>query len=248
MKFFFGSDSITVNVVQKAALWKEVRARFAARNGFAIATVNLDHLVKLATNIDFRRAYNAHDFIVADGNPIVWMSRLAGRRVALIPGSELILPLSKIAAETQTKIALVGSTPKALQDAADALLRDIPDLEIEAQIAPEFGFDPDSDSAAQIYDALNAAGVGLCFLALSAPKQEQFAARGRALAPQVGFVSIGAGLDFIAGLQIRAPKWVRAIAMEWAWRLLLNPRRLIRRYISCFRILPTHLIASWRQR
>jgi UDP-N-acetyl-D-mannosaminuronic acid transferase (WecB/TagA/CpsF family) len=51
-------------------------------------------------------------------------------------------------------------------------------------------------------------------------------------------VSIGAGLDFIAGHQTRAPLWVRRIAMEWLWRMLTNPRRLTRRYLDCILILP----------
>ena len=54
----------------------------------------------------------------------------------------------------------------------------------------------------------------------------------------MGFVSIGAGLDFLAGSQTRAPAWVRAIAMEWLWRMLANPRRLALRYLRCALILP----------
>jgi exopolysaccharide biosynthesis WecB/TagA/CpsF family protein len=75
-------------------------------------------------------------------------------------------------------------------------------------------------------------------LALGAPKQEMLAARGRELAPSVGFVSVGAGLDFLAGTQHRAPKWVQAIAMEWLWRLISSPARLVGRYARCFAILP----------
>ena len=77
------------------------------------------------------------------------------------------------------------------------------------------GFSPTGDEARRVLAELAARDVGLCLIALGSPKQEAFAALGRALAPSVGFASIGAGLDFISGRQTRAPAWVRAIAMEW---------------------------------
>lgn len=246
--FSFGAEKIAVNIAQKADLWREIAARFTARSGFALATLNLDHLVKLSGNADFRRAYLAQDYVVADGNPIVWLSRLAGKPVALVPGSELVIPLTELATQKNITIGLVGSTDAVLDAAAIVLEREIPGVKIGAKIAPPFGFDPEGEEAVKIYDALNSADIGLCFLALSAPNQERFAARGRAMSPNVGFASIGAGLDFLAGVQIRAPKWVRAIAMEWAWRLLLSPRRLFMRYAACVWILPRHAVSAFRQR
>ena len=110
------------------------------------------------------------------------------------------------------------------------------------------GFDPEGDAAAQMLRQVAAQGIGLCFLALGAPKQEQMAALGRQLAPQTGFVSVGAGLDFIAGTQTRAPKLVQALALEWLWRALTSPRRLIPRYASCAAILPAQTLAALRLR
>ncbi len=248
MDFQFRTGQVTVNTAKAADLWQDVEKRFANGRGFALATLNLDHLVKLDTDPDFCRAYQAHDLVVADGNPIVWMSHLAKRPVELMPGSELILPLAKIAADMGVKVALVGSTEDSLTRAAAALVGQVPGLQITRVIAPPFGFDPNGEQAAQIFKTLNEDEIGLCFLALGAPKQEMFAARGRSLSPQVGFASIGAGLDFLAGHQKRAPRWVRAIAMEWAWRMALSPARLFGRYMRCFAILPRHIRAALRQR
>ena len=91
-------------------------------------------------------------------------------------------------------------------------------------------------------------GAGLCFLALGAPKQEILAARGRRIAPKVGFASIGAGLDFLAGHQTRAPRIVRMLALEWLWRALQSPRRMVPRYAKCFAILPGLTVQALRQR
>ncbi len=228
-----------VNVPTRAALLAQIADHLDAGKGFAIATLNLDHIVKLRNHAEFRQAYRAHTHVVADGNPIVWLSRLAGYSdVRLVPGSELIEPLASLAVSKKASVAFLGSTEQVLLRAAVRLATHHSGLQVTACLSPEFGFDPHSAAADAMLDSLAASGARICFLALGAPKQEILAARGLLRHPHLGFVSIGAGLDFIAGHQTRAPVWVRKIAMEWLWRLLTNPRRLARRYLDCLVILP----------
>jgi N-acetylglucosaminyldiphosphoundecaprenol N-acetyl-beta-D-mannosaminyltransferase len=229
-----------VNFPTEAALLADIEAHLKAGTGFAIATLNLDHVVKMRRNPAFLRAYRVHSHVVADGNPIVWLARLAGRReVSLVPGSELIEPVAHLAARLGTPIGFLGSTETVLVAAAKQLKADCPGLDVAACLAPPYGFDPESAAADQLLDEIAASGARICLLALGAPKQELLAARGIARHPQLGFLSIGAGLDFIAGHQARAPVWVRRIAMEWLWRMLSNPRRLARRYLDCALVLPS---------
>ncbi len=227
-----------VNVTTRAELEGKILAHFQDGRGFSLATLNLDHIVKMRQSPEFRRAYEAHSYVVADGNPIVWLSRLAGRSIELIPGSELIEPLSNLAAANNAPVAMLGATQEALDLAATRLEQANPGLVVCAKIAPPFGFDPNGADAAACLAEIDASGARICFLALGAPKQEVLAARGAELAPNCGFVSIGAGLDFIAGSQTRAPVWVRKLALEWVWRLLGNPGRLAGRYARCIMILP----------
>ncbi|MFT4150952.1 MAG: WecB/TagA/CpsF family glycosyltransferase [Paracoccaceae bacterium] len=243
MKFRIASSVITVTHPSRRELIAAVRQRLAARQGFALATINLDHLVKLHLTPAFRMAYARQDIVVADGNPIVWLSRLAGRPVSLVTGSDLVLPLAGEAAASGATVALVGSTPAVLSAAAQEMAARTPGLRVVLQLSPAFGFDPESDAAADVLAQVRDSGAQLCFLAFGAPKQEILAARGRRIAPETGFVSVGAGLDFLAGSQVRAPSWMRRIAMEWLWRALSSPRRLIPRYLACFAILPSEM---WR--
>jgi exopolysaccharide biosynthesis WecB/TagA/CpsF family protein len=228
-------------------LLADLRHRFRTGRGFALATLNLDHLVKLRRNPGFRAAYLAQTHVVADGNPVVWLHGLAGRKVGLVPGSELISPLAALAALEGVTVGLLGSTDEVLALASARLLDDHPGLRVVARLAPPQGFEPGGAVADAMLEELAASGARLCFLALGAPKQEMLAARGFAAHPGIGFVSIGAGLDFIAGAQNRAPPWVRRIAMEWAWRMMLSPRRLARRYLDCALILPGLALAARRQ-
>jgi len=238
VQFTVKDATITVNMPDRATLLSEVADRFARHDGFAIATLNLDHLVKLRDDAAFRAAYAVHDLVTADGNPVVWLSRTAGQPVTLVPGSDLVIPLCRAAKAAGVTVALVGARDTTLDRAAARLMEEVPGLRIVFKQAPPMGFDPASPLADDILRAVGASGARLCFLAIGAPRQEILAARGRTAVPQVGFASIGAGLDFLAGDQARAPAWVRAIAMEWFWRMATNPRRLAGRYLRSGLALP----------
>lgn len=244
------ADAVTlqVNTTSQEQLIADLGARLHSGQGFAIATLNLDHLVKLRSNPDFAAAYRAHSHVTADGKPVVWLSRLAGRRVELIPGSDLILPVARLAAESGAGVALFGATQEALASAAEALQRQVPGLKIMARISPPMGFDPESPAADRMIEMLDASGAQICLLALGAPKQEIFAARASAQLPRMGFLSIGAGLDFLAGTQRRAPAIMRMMAAEWLWRMAGSPRRLAGRYARCFAILPGEARRALRAR
>ncbi len=230
---------VTVTVPDRAALLADIGARFDKGEGFSVATINLDHVVKLARDRAFGIAYAAHSHITADGNPIVWLSRLAGQGdVSLVPGSELIEPVAELAASKGLPVALFGATDVSLEAAAEAMRAKIPGVDIVLTLAPPMGFDPEGAAAEAAIAQIGASGARLVFLALGAPKQEQFAVRAAAALPGTGCLSIGAGLDFISGAQTRAPAWVRAIAAEWLWRMLSNPKRLAARYGACILALP----------
>lgn len=232
------ADAVAITTPTRAGLLADLGEHLAEGRGFTLATLNLDHAVKLRTDPAFRRAYLAQSHVVADGNPIVWLCGLAGNRVELIPGSEMVEPLAALAAQHGVGVALFGSTQGSLDLAAERLEARHPGLKVVSKIAPPMGFDPMGEDAARLLAEVRESGAGLCFLALGAPKQEILAARAAELVPGCGFASIGASLDFIAGHQKRAPKWVQRIAMEWLWRMLGNPKRLAARYAACFAILP----------
>lgn len=248
MEFQFGETSVAVNALDRAGLERILAERFAAGEGAALATINLDHIVKLRQDKAFQKAYAAQDIVVADGWPIVWLSKIARRPVEKIPGSELVLPLSVLAARNDVHAALIGSHAQALQDAARVLEREAPGLQVAYQNAPPMGFDANSDLADELLKGVSDSGARLCFLALGAPRQELLAMRGRVLAPDVVFASIGAGLDFLGGHQKRAPVWVQTIGMEWLWRALGSPLRLGPRYLKCLAVLPGLVWEARRQR
>ncbi len=248
MQFQFDHSVIRITHADADALMAGVSARLVAGSGFSIATINLDHLVKLRREPAFRTAYVAQDFVVADGNPIVWLSRLAGRPVQLVPGSDLVLPLVRAAAAARRPVSILGSSDAVLETAMTRFEAMVPGVRRGVLISPPMGFAPEGAEAKEMLARLAAVGPGLCLLALGASRQERLAALGRQLAPETGFACVGAGVDFIAGSQTRAPAWVRAVAMEWLWRALSSPRRMIPRYAACAAVLPGQAVKALRLR
>ena len=99
MRFGQGSSAVEINIPDLGTLFQAVREKFSRGDGFALATLNLDYLRKLPVDPAFASAYKAQDLIVADGQPIMWLSKLAKQPVSLMPGSDLVVPLCRLAAE-----------------------------------------------------------------------------------------------------------------------------------------------------
>lgn len=248
MEFRVRGGEVRVGCAGAPQLLAEVAARLGDGRGFRIATLNVDHLQKLDHDPAFRAAYAAHDLVVADGNPVVWLARLAGERLSLAPGSELVEPLCRAAAQAGVPVALVAGSQPAAEGAARSLAARNPGLRFNLLTAPGTPFDPASAEADALIAAIDASGARLCLLGFGAPRQERFAARAGEALPGVGFASVGAGLDFLAGLQTRAPAVVRRARLEWLWRAASSPRRLGPRYLRGFAILPGHALNALHHR
>lgn len=226
-------DQQGVSIRDMPDLLARAEAAFARAQGFTLYTLNLDHLVKRRQNAAFRALYARATFVTADGWPVVSLARRAAPTIARTAGSDCVVPLCQLAARCGVSVALFGSTAAILDAAASRLRGLCPGLEIALCEAPPFGFDPLGATGLAAMTRIAASGARLCFVALGAPKQEIFADRAFLDCPDVGFACIGASLDFIAGIQRRAPLVVQRLRLEWAWRLAAQPRRLGRRYLDC---------------
>lgn len=215
------------------AVARIAKAAGRARN-FTVCTLNLDHLVKLRRDADFRAAYSNADFITADGAPVAALARRQGSHVERTTGADLVVPLAQAAAKRKLPVYLFGTTDESLSAAGRHLENKTGGkLEIVGAEAPPAGFDPAGSQADAAIRRIARSGARLCFVALGAPKQELFAARARAQGVKCGFICIGAALDFLAGKTMRAPKFLQRWNLEWFWRLSTNPRQLAGRYFRC---------------
>lgn len=236
-----------VNLPTAAAALAMIESRLSEGSGFTLATLNLDHAVLLGEPGPFRDAYAAHSHVTADGMPIAWLTRRCDPRAERVAGADLLMPAVEMAARHGAPVALIGATAEVLDRAAEELQSRAPGLAIAVRIAPSYPFDPFGAEAEALIDQLDTSGARLCLIALGAPRQEILAARVAARLPELGILSIGAGIDFIAGTAHRAPAILRRTGLEWSWRLLQEPRRLGPRYWRCVRLLPRLLAEAPRK-
>jgi exopolysaccharide biosynthesis WecB/TagA/CpsF family protein len=237
-------DGHAINIVTEDDAVACVRARLRAGRGFSFATLNLDHLVKLRGDSAFRAAYARMHFVCADGAPVAALARNETPMIERVTGADLLIPLCRMAARDKMPIALIGSTRESLESAAIRLRALAPGLEIAFSHSPAFGFDPSSEEADSCGEAIAASGARLCFVCFGAPKQEMFADRMVRRHGGIGFIGVGAAVDFQSGAQVRAPRLFQALGMEWFWRLAMQPRRLAGRYWQCAALLLALRIGS----
>ena len=231
-------EDLKVSVLPLADTARLICRRAGSEAADIVYTLNLDHVVKMRRDLAFRAAYQRATLITPDGFPIVLACRLQGKTVSRVAGSDLIGPISEEAARCGKSIYFFGSSLPVLVEASRVLQESNPALRIAGFFAPPQGFDPVSEEARRSIAAIGDSQADLCFVALGAPKQEMFADYGRRFLPTTSFICIGAGLDFIAGTQVRAPTWMRRWGLEWLWRAAGDPRRLFYRYLLCMGALP----------
>jgi N-acetylglucosaminyldiphosphoundecaprenol N-acetyl-beta-D-mannosaminyltransferase len=210
-----------------------ITQRLRDMRSFLVCTLNLDHLVKLRTDPDFRDAYAKAEIVMPDGFPIVAFARMEGVELERATGSDLIVPLCEEAARLGYPVYLFGSTFETLCVAGRRLCESIEGLLIAGVYAPPHNFEITSAVADEAIDVIGQSGARICLVALGAPRQELFSARAVDRTEGIAFLGIGASLDFIAGTQTRCPVLFRRLNLEWAWRAATNPRRLVPRYAAC---------------
>ena len=231
-------DGWPINIATLDEAVETLTSKASRGKGYSVFTLNLDHLVKLRHEENFRAAYEKADFVTADGAPVAALARRQTGSVERTTGADLVEPLAHEAARAQLPVFLFGTTPEALKAAEDHLQEATQgQLRIAGSFSPPLGFDPQGPEADLAIAKIKASGAKLCFVALGAPKQELFAARARERGVKCGFICIGAALDFLAGTQTRAPKLAQNLNIEWLWRLALSPRRLAHRYALCALVL-----------
>jgi len=237
-------DGITINVASLPDAVSSIIGAAQHGHNFSVCTLNLDHVVQLQQRDDFRNAYQRAQFVTADGFPIVALSRLLGTRIERTTGADLVEPLCAEAGRHNLPIFLLGANNQTLTAAANTLMQRYPDLSVVGKFAPGNNFDPYSKESDYAISSIRASGAKLCFVALGAPRQEVFAARCLDRLDGTGVLCIGAALDFIAGTQIRAPSISQKMGLEWAWRMMREPRRLGPRYARCMAIVPKLVVKT----
>jgi N-acetylglucosaminyldiphosphoundecaprenol N-acetyl-beta-D-mannosaminyltransferase len=196
-----------------------------------VVTPNAQHIVLLRADPDLREIYSKAILVVADGSSISLAARMNGRKLpGRIPGVDLFQRLCMEAAGRGLRVLLLGGKPGSAEEAASKLTERFPELLISTY-CPPFGFERSDEELDRVAEAVRAAQPHLLFAAFGAPKQEHWMYEsGRKLGVPV-CVGVGGAFEMVAGRVRRAPDWVQRIGCEWVHRLIMEPRRMWKRYL-----------------
>jgi N-acetylglucosaminyldiphosphoundecaprenol N-acetyl-beta-D-mannosaminyltransferase len=235
-------DNLSVDeaVETIALLAGEYRSNGICRH---VATVNVDFLVNTFSWNPFgvrhpellhilRRA----DLVTADGMPIVWLSRLLGTPLReRVTGADLVPLIARLAAERGLSVYFLGGMKDAAVQAADMLCRRFPGMTVAGVDSPfvhtqgeELADFDEQDRP--VLDRIQAADPDILLIAFGNPKQEVWFDRNRTKIRAGVSIGIGGTFEFITGGVSRAPVWMQKSGLEWIYRMVQEPRRLVKRY------------------
>jgi len=211
---------------------QSVRQLILEKTPSVIVTPNVDVLAQTSRNIDFKNLYRRSDLIVADGMPLVWAARLLGTPLKTrVSGADLFPNICKMAAEQGYSVFLLGGKPDAAKLTSERLMKEYPGLKVSGIYCPPYGFENNEQENAKIIRMLKDAKPDVLFVGLGTPKQEKWIFEYKELYGIPVSMCVGGSFELYCGMLKRAPLWMQKTGLEWLWRLMIEPRRLWKRYL-----------------
>ncbi len=211
----------------------ELLTRLDAEGG-VVVTPNVDHLMKLQHDSEFREVYDAVDFRVCDSKILMYAAQFLGTPLRdKISGSDL-LPwfCDHHKNNPEVKIFMLGAAPGVAKLAKERINERIGrEIIVEAH-SPSFGFENKPEECDAIIDMIQASSANVLVVGVGAPKQEKWIVKHRDRLSNIKtFLAVGAAIDFEAGHKPRSPEFVTELGLEWLYRTMSEPKRLWRRYL-----------------
>lgn len=202
-----------------------------------IITANVDHLMVKRSDPGSDEIYRNAALVVPDGVPLLWAARFLGTPLReRINGTDLMEKTCELAALRNFSIFLLGAPPGVAAGAASTLKKRFPKLDVRGTYSPAYGFENDARENEKICSMLREKKIDILFASLGLPKGIQWISRQQRDCRVAVAIEVGASFAFISGHIKRAPRWMQKTGLEWLWRLILEPRRLWKRYL--FNALP----------
>jgi N-acetylglucosaminyldiphosphoundecaprenol N-acetyl-beta-D-mannosaminyltransferase len=200
----------------------------STRAGAQHMAVNAAKIVAMRRDEELRRLIDGCDLVTADGQAVVWASKLLGDPLPTrVAGIDLMLELLALAERRGYRVYLLGAGADVL-DRAVARLRALHPRLVLAGYRDGYFSDAEEPS---VVAEIRAARPDLLFVAMSTPRKEYFLGRWGAELDVPFSMGVGGAIDVVAGVTKRAPRPLQRLGLEWAFRLAQEPRRLFRRYL-----------------
>ncbi|GEM_PF-517895 len=222
---------ITIDNLSMEETVDQIDRTIQNRGNAYVVTPNVDHLVIMEENEEFCEAYRNADLVLTDGMPILWISHLYRKPIReKVSGSDLFLKICNLASQNGYRVYFLGAAEGVADKAAARLQNRFPGLSVVGTYAPPLGFEENPAEVEKTISKVKKAAPDILVVCLGAPKQEIFLYCHREEIGVPVSLGLGASLDFEAGTEKRAPKWMSENGLEWFHRMMQEPGRLCARY------------------
>lgn len=217
-----------------------------------VVTPNVHLTMLQRRNPVFRRILNSSSLCLVDGKPIYWASRWFKVDLPeVVTGSDLVPAIFSTHQATgcnQTlNVYLLGAGEGVARRAADKIMAQNASVRVCGVYSPPFGFENNPEECKRICQNIRASKASLLIIGLGAPKQELWASKHLKHTGVKVAICAGATIDFMAGEKARAPVWMRKTGLEWLFRMLSEPKRLLKRYAQDGLALPGLFWSEYRK-
>ena len=208
-----------------------------------IVVVNAAKVVKARSDDDLRAVINEADIIGADGVPIVWASRMLGQPLpGRVNGTDLMHGLFEESAKKGWRLYLLGAKASVIKTVVENLRKQQPTINI---VGYRHGyFDSPDDEIAAVAE-INAARPDVLLLGFGTPMKEKWVKRHKQQLDVPIIHGVGGSFDIVGGLTKRAPVWMQDSGLEWLYRLMQEPGRMWRRYLSTNTVFIWLVLRAW---
>lgn len=190
--------------------------------------VNADKLLQMRDDPQMDAYVRQCEIVNADGASMVMAAKKLGVDLpGCVAGIDLMRELCTLAEREGHKVYLLGAKAEVVVKTADALISEYPKMAIAGFRDGYFGEDEFDAVIAEV----EAARPDIVFVGITSPKKERLIERFRELGAKGAFVGVGGSFDVVSGCIPRAPMWMQRANLEWLFRMMQEPKRLVKRYV-----------------
>lgn len=216
------------------AVWKQ-----ESKQNRLISATGAHGIVTARQDADFRQILDAFYLNLPDGMPSVWIGRWKGAKsMQRCYGPDFFRDVMISSKDLPIHHFLCGGKKGVAEELKRVCERKFGNSQVVGVYSPPFR-EMSDDEIERLADEINQANVDIVWIGLSTPKQERFALRLSKYTRVHFLCTVGAAFDFHVGLVKQAPSWMQKAGLEWLFRLIVEPKRLWKRYLK---IVPLFMI------
>lgn len=197
-----------------------------------VVAINVDVVMKIEKDEYLKRITDEANLTLVDGKPLIWISKWHKRPIkAKISGSDLVPKLCRVAAQKGYSVFIIGGAEGVAEKAKENIEKEYEGIKIVGTYSPHYGFEKDEVELEKINSIISSVNPDILIVCFGCPKQEKWIYENYKKFNASVSVCAGATVDFMAGKVKRAPEWMSNHGFEWLYRMLQEPKRLLKRYL-----------------